>query len=216
MSDSEVLQALLAPAGNPERCFGVVAGVVTNNQDPDNMHRVKVRFPWLSEDYESNWARVATPMAGNGRGVYCLPEVDDEVLVAFEHGCIDYPYVLGSLWNGRDAPPESNQDGENNHRTLQSRSGHVVRLNDSQGQETIEIIDKSGNNKLIISTADNSITLAAQGDITLQSASGKLTLKAATGIDMQSQAGVSVQATQNMDLQASAQVTVRGALIKLN
>lgn len=214
MIDSEVWQALLAAAPG-ERFFGVVVGVVTNNQDPDNLHRVKVRFPWLSQSDESHWARVATPMAGKDRGIYFLPEVDDEVLVAFEHGSIDHPYVLGSLWNGRDTPPESNQDGENNHRTVRSRSGHVVRLNDREGGETIEIIDKSGNNRVVIDTARNSIAIEAQGDITIQSASGKLTLKA-NGIELQSQAGVTIQALQNMDLKAGAQVTVKGALISLN
>ena len=68
------------------RVSGVVVGVVTNNQDPEGMGRVKVKFPWLSDEDESNWARVAAPMAGKERGFYFLPEVEDEVLVAFEHG----------------------------------------------------------------------------------------------------------------------------------
>lgn len=213
--DSELLRGLLGPTDKTDRFFGVVIGVITNNQDPENLHRVKVRFPWLGEGNESNWARVAAPMAGNDRGAYFLPEVDDEVLVAFEHGCVDHPYILGSLWNGRDVPPESNQDGENNHRTLKSRSGHVVRLNDKNGRETIEIIDKSANNKIVISTADNSITVEAQGDITIKSVSGKLILTG-NGIEMKSQANVDIQAAQGLDLKAGAQVTVKGALIKLN
>ena len=102
MMNHEPLRKLFEVAGINDRFYGVVVGIVTNNQDPDNMHRVKVRFPWLNQDHESNWARVATSMAGNGRGAYFLPEVDDEVLVAFEHGLIDQPYVIGSLWNGKD------------------------------------------------------------------------------------------------------------------
>jgi phage baseplate assembly protein V len=206
---------LLAPLERTERFYGVVVGIVTNNQDPENMHRVKVRFPWLSQDVESNWTRVATSMAGNGRGVYFLPEVDDEVLVAFEHGRVDHPYVLGCLWNGRDTPPENNNDGENNHRTIKSRSGHVVRLNDAAGKETIEIIDKSGNNKIVVNTADNSIIIEARADITIKSATGKLTMEA-NGIELKSQAGITAQAAQSMDLKANAQVTVKGATINLN
>src|SRR5205085_2988322 len=123
---------------------GVVVGVVTNNQDdPDGLGRVKVKFPWLSNDEESFWARVAVPMAGKERGFYFLPEVEDEVLVAFEHGDPRFPYVLGSLWNGQDKPPEKN-DGKNNVRVIKSRSGHVIRLNDEDGKEKIESIDKSG------------------------------------------------------------------------
>jgi phage baseplate assembly protein V len=203
------------PLAQTDRFFGVVVGVVTNNKDPENMHRVKVRFPWLSNDVESNWARVAAPMAGKGRGAYFLPEVDDEVLLAFEHGQVDHPFVLGSLWNGKDNAPESNADGENNHRTIKSRSGHVLRLNDESGRETIEVIDKSGKNKIMIDTANNSITIEAQSDITIKSTSGKLTMQA-NGIEMKSQMGVSVEAAQNIDLKANAIVTVKGAMIRLN
>ena len=215
MTDSETLSALFEPMAYDNRFYGVVVGVVTNNQDPENMHRVKVRFPWLGNNVESNWARVAAPMAGNGRGAYFLPEVDDEVLVAFEHGRVDYPYVLGSLWNGQDAAPESNSDGENNHRTIMSRSGHVLRLNDTSGNETIEIIDNSGNNKVIIDTANNSITIEANSDIAIKSSTGKLTMEA-NGIEMKSQMGVSIKATSSMDLKADGQVTVKGAMIQLN
>lgn len=215
MINADALRALLMPLAQTDRFFGVVVGVVTNNQDPENMHRVKVRFPWLSNDVESNWARVAAPMAGKDRGAYFLPEVDDEVLVAFEHGQVDHPFVLGSLWNGKDNAPESNADGENNNRTIKSRSGHVLRLNDKSGNETIEVIDKSGKNKIIIDTANNSIIIEAQSDITIKSATGKLTMQA-NGIEMKSQMGVSIQATQNMDLKANAIVTVQGAMIRLN
>ena len=215
MINTDGLRALLTPQARNDRFYGVVVGIVTNNQDPDNMHRVKVRFPWLSNDVESNWARVAAPMAGKGRGAYFLPEVDDEVLVAFEHGQVDHPFVVGCLWNGKDGAPESNADGENNHRTLRSRSGHVLRFNDKSGNETIEIIDKTGNNKITIDSAKNTITIEAQSDITIKSTTGKLTMQA-NGIEMKSQMGVSVEAAQNMDLKANAIITVKGAMIRLN
>jgi uncharacterized protein involved in type VI secretion and phage assembly len=209
------LSALLTPLARNDRVYGVVVGVVTNNQDPDNMHRVKVRFPWLSNDVESNWARVAAPMSGKDRGAYFLPEVDDEVLIAFEHGQVDHPFVVGCLWNGKDGAPESNADGENNHRTIRSRSGHVLRFNDKSGNETIEIIDKIGSNKIVIDSANNSITIEAKSDITIKSTTGKLTMQA-NGIEMKSQMGVSVEAAMNMDLKANAIVTVKGAMIRLN
>ena len=215
MINTDVLGALLTPPARTDRFYGVVVGIVTNNKDPDNLHRVKVRFPWLSNEVESHWARVAAPMAGKNRGAYFLPEVDDEVLVAFEHGQVDHPYVVGSLWNGKDTAPESNADGENNHRTFRSRSGHILRFNDKSGNETIEIIDKTGNNKVIIDSANNSITIEAKSDITIKSATGKLTMQA-NGIEMKSQMGVSVEAAQNMDLKANAIVTVKGSMIRLN
>lgn len=213
--NTESLRTLFSARTDSEPFFGVVVGVVTNNQDPDKMHRVKVRFPWLSNDVESNWARVASLMAGKGRGAYFLPEVDDEVLVAFEHGRVDYPYVVGSLWNGKDSAPENNDDGENNHRTIMSRSGHIVRLNDKDGSETIEIIDKNGDNKIVIDSAANTISIEARSDISIKSQTGKLTLEG-NSIEIKSQTSISVQANTSLDLKGSAQVTVQGGVIQLN
>jgi uncharacterized protein involved in type VI secretion and phage assembly len=197
------------------RLYGVTVGVVTNNQDPDGLGRVKVKLPWLSDDVESHWARVVTPMAGNDRGLFFLPEVDDEVLVAFEHGSPEFPYVLGALWNGKDKAPESNDDGENNMRTIKSRSGHVVRLDDTDGSEKIEIADGSGANSVVISTADNTITITADADITIESGSGKLILSG-NGIEIKSQAEVKVEAGANMDLEASGQLNIKGATVNIN
>src|SRR5262249_39297305 len=154
-------------------------------------------------------------MSGKDRGAYFLPEVDDEVLVAFEHGQVDHPFVIGCLWNGKDEAPEANADGENNHRTIKSRSGHVLRLNDKSGSQTTEIFGKTGNNNIVIDSAENTITSEAESDITIKSATGRLTMQA-NGIVMKSQMGVSVEAAQNMDLKANAIVTVKGAMIRLN
>lgn len=102
------------------RIYGVVVGIVTNNKDTEKLGRVKVKIPRLSGEDESNWARVTSFMAGKERGAFFLPEVDDEVLVAFEYGDINMPYVIGSLWNGKDVPPENNSDGKNNIRVIRS------------------------------------------------------------------------------------------------
>jgi uncharacterized protein involved in type VI secretion and phage assembly len=83
------------------RFFGVVVGIVTNVDDPDDLGRVKVKFPWLADDQESYWARISNLLAGNGYGSWFLPAVGTEVLVAFEHGDIRFPYVLGMLWNDK-------------------------------------------------------------------------------------------------------------------
>jgi uncharacterized protein involved in type VI secretion and phage assembly len=196
------------------RIYGVVVGVVTNNRDPEDLGRIKVKFPWLDDDDESYWARVAVPMAGNGRGFYALPEVDDEVLVVFEHGVIEYPYVIGALWNGEDKPPENNSDGENNKRTYKSRSGHIIRFDDSSGSEKIEIIDKN-NNQIVIDASANTITILAQSDIKITSSAGKLQLSG-VGVEITSQADVKIQATANLDLEATAITSVKGAMVKIN
>ena len=197
------------------RITGVVVGVVTNNQDPDGFGRVKVKFPWLSDVDESDWARVAAPMAGNKRGFYFLPEVDDEVLVAFEHGDVRFPYVLGALWNGKDAPPATNGDGKNNVRVIQSRSGHVIKLNDEDGKETVEILDKSQKNSIVIDTAKNTITITSDQDITISASKGTIKLDA-QNVEIKSSAATKLEAGSTMDVKASGTMTVKGATVNIN
>ncbi len=187
--------------------FGVAIGIISNNQDPQNLGRVRMKFPWLSDDHESGWSRVASAMAGNGRGAYFLPEVDDEVLVAFEHGDVRFPYVLGGLWSGQDKPPANNSDGKNNVRLIHSRSGHLIRLDDSDGQEKIEIIDKTGNNMLTIDSSSNDISI---------SCNGKLTLQAVGGVEIASQADVKITATSTLDMEATGQATLKGVMVNIN
>jgi uncharacterized protein involved in type VI secretion and phage assembly len=198
-----------------DRIYGVVVGLVTNNQDPDGVGRVKVRFPWLSDQDESQWARIAAPMAGKDRGVYLLPEVDDEVLVAFEHGDIRRPYVVGALWNSKDTPPATNDDGKNNIRIIKSRSGHVVKLNDEDGKETIEIIDKSTKNSIVIDTAGNTITITSDKDITLKASNGTITLDAQK-VAVKSSADSKIEAGAGMDVKASGTMNIKGATVNIN
>lgn len=203
------------------RIEGIVLGIVTNNQDPENVGRVKVKFPWLEDGDESYWARVATLMAGNDRGTFFLPEVEDEVLVAFDHGDINYPYVIGTLWNGVDTPPETNENGKNNIRKLKSRSGHeiifddndeekkekieirtnaghTIVLDDSAGGEKIEIKDKTGNNSIVIDSVQNAITISSQM---------KLSIKAQM---------IEIEAEGMMTIKSGANLTIQGAIVQIN
>ncbi len=197
------------------RIYGVVVGVVTNNEDPEGLGRVKVKFPWLSDEDESDWSRMATPMAGNERGIYFLPEVDDEVLVVFEHGDVRFPYVIGALWNGQDKPPATNEDGKNNIRVIKSRSGHVIRLNDEEGKETIEIMDKTEKNSIVFDPAANTIAITADGDITLSASQGTIKLEA-QNIEIKSSADTKVESGAGMDIEASSTMNLQGQTINLN
>jgi uncharacterized protein involved in type VI secretion and phage assembly len=213
---TDVFAHLFANAGAGAHVYGVAMAIVTNNKDPDGLARVKVRMPWMADNVESDWARLVTPMSGAQRGIYFLPEVDDEVLVAFEHGNPSTPYVLGGLWNGKDKPPESNSDGKNDTRTIKSRSGHVIRLVDKSGDERIEIVDKSTKNQIVVSTKDNTITISADADVTISSAKGKVTLTGAKGVEITSKAGVKVEAGGNLDLKAGPQLNVKGTTVNIN
>ncbi len=215
MIESLFLDNPRTPAELDQHVFGVVVGIVTNNQDPDKLGRVKVKFPWLNQDDESHWARIATPMAGASRGVYFLPEVDDEVLVAFEHGRMEAPYIVGALWSGKSAPPESNSDSKNNKRSITSRSGHVVRFDDTSGGTKIEILGEGNKESIVIDTTNHTIQIQSDADVTITSANGKLTLSA-KGIEVKSQAGIKVEAQADVDLKASGQMNIKGTTINLN
>jgi uncharacterized protein involved in type VI secretion and phage assembly len=198
------------------RFWGVTVGLVTNNRDPEGLGRVKLALPWLADGFETDWARVVTPMAGAARGLYALPEVDDEVLVGFEHGRPDAPYVLGALWNGKDKPPESNGDGRNDRRSLTSRSGHVIRLTDTDGQERVEILDRTGRNSVVLETATNTVTISADADVVVRAAKGKLTLSGQTGVEISSAAGPVKVSGLDVDVGAKQRLVLKGASVDIN
>lgn len=215
MLGMSLLSNVLSEMDREDRFYGVTIAEVTNNKDEAKMGRVKVKFPWLSDTDESFWARVLTPMAGGDRGLYFLPEVGDEVLVAFEHGNIEFPYILGALWNGKDQPPETNEDGKNNKRTIKSRSGHTVTLDDTDGEEKIEIVDKSKKNSIVVNTKENTISISADADITIQSSNGKLILSGKE-IQIDSKGDVKIKASQNMNIEAGPQLNIKGNMVNIN
>jgi phage protein D len=178
--------------------WGIAIGLVTNTKDPKGLGRVKVKFPWLADTEESTWARVARP-----QGLFCLPEINDEVLVAFEHGNIHYPYVLGTLWNGRDKPPTQNggmvgSDGKVNQRIICSRSGHEIILDDSSGKEKIIVRDKTRGNQIVIDSARNAMSIKAKGKLSLE-ADGEISIKG-----------------RNVVINGTTKVDVKGQAINLN
>jgi uncharacterized protein involved in type VI secretion and phage assembly len=144
-----------------ERIKGVVIGLVTDVEDPEGLGRVRLEFPWLSDSNVSNWARVATSLAGPELGHFFQPEVGDEALVAFEMGDVQKPYILGYLWNGDNAPPSDDP----NIRMIQTVAGHKLVFNDTSGEEGITVEDSNGNK--IVMNADG-ITIESSGDITIK------------------------------------------------
>jgi uncharacterized protein involved in type VI secretion and phage assembly len=188
------LLSVLSPARDDPPVTGMMIGLVTDNQDPGGQGRVKVKFPALSSEHASTWAPVVVPGGGAKRGIEFLPEINDEVLVAFEQGDVNHPYVLGGLWNGVDEPPEANGDiitnGRVQKRIIRSRLGHTITLDDSDSGGGITIQDKSGN-KIVLDTASNALTIEVNGN-------------------------VSVKAAGNLSLEASGQVQIKGAIINLN
>ena len=182
-------------------------GVVTGIKDPDKRGRVKVKIPRISDSEELNWARVCSFNAGKDRGAFFLPAKGDEVLVAFEYGDINSPIIIGSLWNGKDKPPESNSDGNNNVRVIKSRSGHIVKMDDSKGKEKIEIEDGSGETSIVFDTAKKKITIKSGKDIELNAQQGKVIIDAKE---------IEFKSSGDAKIDSKGSLTLKGSTIDLN
>lgn len=215
-----------------QRMYGVATGKVQEVRDPLGLGRVKVVFPWLADDNvdavvidendrraHSYWARVATFMAGPQRGAYFIPEVGEEVLVAFEHGELDRPVIVGMLWNKEAAPPVMMDDeGKNDVRGLYTRTKHKIVLDDSADKPSILIVDQTGQNRIFIDTANKRMEIAVDGDLTIKAtgnveitAGKNITIDAAQNVDIKAKANVSVEATQAANVKANTQATFEGA-----
>src|SRR3954451_3851360 len=118
---------------------GVVPGLVKSLKDPDGLGRLQVHLPRLAGGNRTFWASVAAPMAGKKRGFFFQPELEDEVLGAFEEGDPQHPYIIGFLWNGADTPPDGTSSNESGVRRLRTVSGHVFEFDDRSGNEAVRL-----------------------------------------------------------------------------
>jgi uncharacterized protein involved in type VI secretion and phage assembly len=185
------------------RLYGVHPALVTDLSDPDGQGRVRIRLPWSPDAdggaYEG-WARLSTLMAGAGRGAWFVPEVEDEVLVAFEGGDPNRPYVVGALWNGQDQPPET-MSANNDIRAIHSRNGVILTFDDTDGSERLRLETPGGQ---ILTLADG------PGPITIEDANGNTVTLDSGGVTVQCSAKVSVTAS-TMEVTAS-QLTVNAGM----
>lgn len=156
------------------RIYGVVVGIVSNITDPEQIGRVKVEFPWMGDTIESHWARVTGQYAGSSRGFMHIPELGDQVMVAFDDGDPTHPYVIGAVYNGQHAVPgPGNTDGKNDHKYFRSRAGHDFEFLDTDGGEKIRLVDSSTNNSMVFDTAADTIkTEAKTGSIRIRAPKG--------------------------------------------
>jgi uncharacterized protein involved in type VI secretion and phage assembly len=217
-SDAETVQ---------QRVYGVTLAEVTDLDDPKGLGRVKVKFPWLSQRVDSAWARIATAWAGGSRGTYLLPEVGDEVVVAFRHGDLKHPYILGFLWSESDRPPEPTPRLE--RRELRSKSGHRVVFDDlaanealtlqSQGGHKFKLDDGSASPHISIqdSTGSLSIVIDSQsGKISISSQTGQVEVSAPAGAISLSAPSIDVHATGVLSLKGDSSVVINGGMVKIN
>ncbi|MBD0712149.1 MULTISPECIES: VgrG-related protein [unclassified Streptomyces] len=205
---------------------GVAVALVTNTKDPLSLGRVRLRFPWLSATYESGWCRVAQ-LGGRGGGGLMLPEVDDEVLCAFDRGSLEHPYVLAGLYNGVDrntpatdrVPPVDPTSGRVQWRALTSRTGHTVELREEGGRTRashgIRLRTAKGALSVELNEARTTLTIESDGTVTITGARGvtvesgmDLTLSAKGRIQLNAGLGVDIKAGAKFKVTAVAQAVV--------
>jgi phage protein D len=185
---------------------GVVVAVVTSVDDPDSLGRIKVRFPWLADDYESWWVRVAQLGAGPDRGAVWLPEVNDEVLVAFEHGDTRSPLVVGSLWNGVDTPPFGEglvdaSTGAVRRRGFVSRKNHRLVFLDDDTKSGLALLTGDGAMRVSLNESTTTIRVTADGTVEISGS---------RGVNVTSDGAISIHAGQTLELKGDAGVTIDG------
>ena len=219
-----------------ERWNGVVTAVVSNSDESSdqdkgyNWGRVKVKYPWLNDQKESYWARVIGAGGGPEAGFFAMPEVGDEVLVAFEHGDFNRPVVLGGLWNGKHkVPPERSDAAEQPlSRIWRSRTGHRIAMYDKtkNNDNRVEIYTAGGhyiliddaNKKVEIKTSGgHTITMDDQGKAISMDSTGTISLTAKQGITIDSKQAVNITGTAGIKVDGkAATVDVKGSMINLN
>ncbi|HEX2205765.1 MAG TPA: phage baseplate assembly protein V [Longimicrobium sp.] len=206
----------MSGGGGPStKTDAIVIGVVQELDDPQKLGRVRVRFPHLA-DQISQWARIATLMAGADRGSLFRPEPEDEVLVAFLHGDPAQPYVIGALWNESDTPPENGGAAENHLRTLKTRSGHVLRFDDTPGEEKIEVISSDEKQRITIDVGGQKVSVEAdQGDVLVKTGTGNVEVDSGGAVTVKAQQSVKIEAPQ-INVEASGTLTLKGAMVKIN
>lgn len=176
---------LRTPRGLGGIFYGVYPALVTDVVDPEGQGRVRIRLPWAADTGDAvyeHWAPVATLMAGAGRGTWFIPEVDDEVLVAFGGGDPRHPYVIGALWNGSDSPPEDIAPA-NDVRAIHSRSGVKIRIEDTAGAEKLTL-ETPGGHTIVMDDGGRTIEVTDSNTNTVTFDSGGITVTASSKVSI--------------------------------
>ena len=196
--------------------------IVTNTDDPRNWGRVKVKFPWMSEEDESDWARVISVGAGVQAGLFAMPAVNDEVIVSFVQGDFSQPLVLGGVWNGSNAIPDDGRGASKGEkpkvRLWRSLTGHQIAMHDDK-QNKVELKTAKGH-KLTIDDANQKITIMSKSglEITLNdngneisvSSKGKVVIKAASELQIESDGNLNLKANGNIQVEAMGNLQLKG------
>lgn len=173
------------PDGDAPRYFGVYPALVTDLVDPDQLGRIEVKFPWLGSDGDSvrAWATLLSPYADDDQGFEVLPEVDTQVVVAFEAGDLRRPYIVGAAWNGVEAMPEA-PAAPNNKRLIKTRSGSLLEFDDTEGAPKITLKLKSGHELVLDDAASEVRVKHLNGSVIRFNAAGQIEIQANATVEI--------------------------------
>ena len=216
----------MSAAGGDGLVPGVVPALTTNVADPEERCRVKLKFPWLSDDYESDWVRTVQAGAGANRGAVVMPEVGDEVLVAFEQGDMRRPYVVGGLHNGVDKPKVGpglvGGDGKVARRGFVSRDGHALVFFDGPAKQGVAVMTMDKGLKISLNKTGMAIKITSSGAVQIKGATdvkvlsdGTMSLEAATSMTLKANASLSIEAA-TISVKGSGPVGIKGSPLALN
>jgi len=198
-------------ADTDRRWYGVYNALVAETvADPEKEARVRLRYPWFDGAASvSDWVPVATPYAGNGYGLCLSPEKGDEVLVAFLHGCLENPVVLGGLFNGVDKPP-TQRTADRDVKMIRTKAGHEIVLDDTSSSRAVRVAT-AGGHEIVLDDASGQVAIAGNGVLAVLADDGKITISG-TDVTIQGRAVKVAGATVDVGA-AAAQPAVLGSLL---
>jgi uncharacterized protein involved in type VI secretion and phage assembly len=200
------------------KIYGILLGIVTSIDDPENKNRVKVRLLTQAKDnYETDFIRVASPFSGNEYGVFFMPEVDDEVIVGFNNGDIESPVVIGSLYNMKRKAPFTIENGENTTKALVSKENNKIVIDDSDDNKSIVIQTKS-EYKVVIDDKNGKITISDKGEnngVLIDSNNGTIEVLAENEIKLKAGGATVTIGNGNVEIDSDSSIKITSSQIDI-
>jgi uncharacterized protein involved in type VI secretion and phage assembly len=190
-------------------------GLVTDNKDPEKLGRVKIKYPTLGGEVESGWARVVWGAAGKERGVVALPEVNDEVVVGFEHGDVRRPFILGALFNGVDTPGADLVKADSSLAARFPRDLDVATKKKTLLTAGEDITVKSEKGAFALTASTDTKLTSQKGTITIEATAGQIKANGKTGVEITASGPLKISSTAPVTVESNAALQLKGSVVQV-